>query len=356
MEKCPVCGLKHIETEGIDYKNFTEVDCVRCGKYQIRTDLSECLKLTDAEVAKISGYLRENSNIENYIKFSFEESEGITSIESLKLLPEKTLAEKGKLLLEFLYKKNSIPGHVFKFSDKKEILDLIVTSFLFNEHSLNYLINDYLVNHLYYLKGYSGGNPETRTLGDKKPLFGDLTQPTFGDFVEIAITPSGHTIIESIGVQRDTEKVFIAMAFNFPELEPLKNTIKEAIRECGYAPNIIIDKKDSNEKICDQIIVEIKRSKFLIADLTQQKPNVYYEAGFAKGLGLPVFFSCRENEVDISQESAVKVGFDIRQYPITLWKNQDVEELKKYKSDLVSRIQATIGQGPLMLVDSNRSV
>ena len=49
-----------------------------------------------------------------------------------------------------------------------------------------------------------------------------------------------------------------------------------------------IDMKQFNEKICDHIIAEIRRSRFLIADVTGHRAGVYFEAGYAMGLGLPV--------------------------------------------------------------------
>ena len=43
---------------------------------------------------------------------------------------------------------------------------------------------------------------------------------------------------------------------------------------------------------------QIRKSKFLIADFTGQRGGVYYEAGFAYGLGLPVIWTCRKDWFD----------------------------------------------------------
>jgi hypothetical protein len=40
--------------------------------------------------------------------------------------------------------------------------------------------------------------------------------------------------------------------------------------------------------------------------------GVYFEAGFAMGLGLPVFWTCRQDDLD-------KLHFDIRQYNCIDW-------------------------------------
>ena len=75
-----------------------------------------------------------------------------------------------------------------------------------------------------------------------------------------------------------------------------------------------------------------------MADFTQgdngARGGVYFEAGFALGLGLRVVYTCRKDEVD-------KLAFDTRQYSHILWeKPEDLREA------LANRIVALIGEGP----------
>ncbi|MFC1886373.1 hypothetical protein ACFLZM_04890, partial [Thermodesulfobacteriota bacterium] len=67
-----------------------------------------------------------------------------------------------------------------------------------------------------------------------------------------------------------------------------------------------------NGKIDDEIIAQIRRSRFIVADFTGHRGGVYYEAGFAKGLGLEVIWTCNKNDID-------KLHFDIRQYNCIDW-------------------------------------
>lgn len=60
----------------------------------------------------------------------------------------------------------------------------------------------------------------------------------------------------------------------------------------------------------------IKSSKAVIADFTGNRTAVYYEAGFAMGLGIPVIWTCKKVDVD-------KLSFDTRQYPHIIWENED---------------------------------
>ncbi len=73
--------------------------------------------------------------------------------------------------------------------------------------------------------------------------------------------------------------------------------IEHAIRDSGYRA-LRIDKKEHNNKIDDEIIAEIRRAKFLVADFTCEnekvRGGVYFEAGFAMGLRIPVIMdSCK---------------------------------------------------------------
>ena len=136
----------------------------------------------------------------------------------------------------------------------------------------------------------------------------------------------------------ESNQAFVAMWFD-PDMDKIyENAIAPAIEESGYKP-MRIDKKNHNNKIDDEIVAEIKRSKFLIADFSQNgeeaRGGVYYEAGFAKGLGIEVIFTCRK-------ENEKNLHFDTRQYNHIIWESE-----KDLKTQLENRIGATVGDGPL---------
>jgi hypothetical protein len=142
------------------------------------------------------------------------------------------------------------------------------------------------------------------------------------------ITLRGWQRLASSGVRSRT--AFVAMHFDVSLNSAFSEGIEPAVREAGYEP-MRVDKVHHNEKICDRIVSEIRRSRFLIADVTNQRQGVYFEAGFAMGLGLPVIWSCRED----NQEH---IHFDTRQYNHILWK-----EPADLREKLRDRIIATIG-------------
>ena len=152
------------------------------------------------------------------------------------------------------------------------------------------------------------------------------------DIRTIYLTIKCWEIIENLQSNEiDNKKVFVAMWFNKTMNDYYEKGIKKAIEDAGYIP-IRIDFQDFNEKICDEIIAEIRRSKFLIADFSDLRSGVFFEAGFAKGLGREVIFSVRESDVE-----KLKEHFDTRQYNHIVYESP--EDLHR---KLLNRILATI--------------
>ncbi len=125
------------------------------------------------------------------------------------------------------------------------------------------------------------------------------------------------------------KQVFVAMSFDKALDDAWINGLKLGIEDSGFDA-LRVDRKQHNEKICDVIIAEIRKSKFLVADFTLHRNGVYFEAGMMMGLGRPVIFTCRKDEL-------AKAHFDTRQYNHIEW-----ETPAELREKLKSRIQATI--------------
>jgi len=152
------------------------------------------------------------------------------------------------------------------------------------------------------------------------------------------VTPSGHAHLAELNAKKvDSSQGFVAMWFHESTENTYSDGIEKAIRESGYRP-LRIDNKDHNNKIDDEIIAEIRRSRFLVADFTQgsegARGGVYYEAGFSHGIGIPVIFTCHADSLE-------KTHFDTRQYNHIVWNTVDELKIK-----LKQRISATLGDGP----------
>ncbi|HEV2175796.1 MAG TPA: hypothetical protein VGW33_01110 [Terriglobia bacterium] len=97
--------------------------------------------------------------------------------------------------------------------------------------------------------------------------------------------------------------------------EPYRTGIDPAVRACGYTPVWMKDIPE-NKGITDRILSEIRRAEFLVADFTGQRQSVYFEAGFARGLGREVIWCCREDDLS-------HVHFDTRHLGHVAWKDPD---------------------------------
>ena len=158
------------------------------------------------------------------------------------------------------------------------------------------------------------------------------SETTAGIFTSIYIQAKGWQEISNLSSTAIGTKnqAFVAMWFSDQTETIYEKAIKPAIEHDGVIKSLRIDCLEHNNKICDQIIAEIRCSKYLVADFTGNRGGVYYEAGFAHGLGLPVIWCVKEEEID-------NLHFDTRQYNHIPYNN--TEDLYK---KLLNRIKATI--------------
>jgi hypothetical protein len=149
------------------------------------------------------------------------------------------------------------------------------------------------------------------------------------------LTVKGHFMADELAEARaSSSQCFVAMWFGDEVHAAYTDAIEPAVREAGYEA-VRIDRSHHTNKIDDQIIAEIRRSAFLVADFTGHRGGVYYEAGFAHGLSKRVIFSCREDHLP-------SLHFDVRQYNTIVWKKPEGLLIQ-----LQDRILAIFGAGPL---------
>ena len=154
------------------------------------------------------------------------------------------------------------------------------------------------------------------------------------------VSVEGHTRVDELQREEnasDSSQAFVAMWFHESTTEAFENGIEPAIREAGYEP-VRIDRVEHVNKIDDEMIAEIRRSRFLVADFTHgddgARGGVYYEAGFAHGLNSHVIFTCRDDSVKT-------LHFDTNHYNHIVWTTPD-----ELREKLKNRILRVIGEGP----------
>lgn len=73
---------------------------------------------------------------------------------------------------------------------------------------------------------------------------------------------------------------------------------------------IRIDKEHALDELVKRIKEEIERSTFVIADLTDERPSCYFEAGYAEALNKPIVFIASKESV-VNPKTKTHIHFDI---------------------------------------------
>jgi hypothetical protein len=149
------------------------------------------------------------------------------------------------------------------------------------------------------------------------------------------VTARGYIAADELRSKRAAStQAFVAMWLNEDMQQVYTDGLEPGIRNAGFRA-MLIPKKEHANKIDDEIIAEIRRSAFLVADFTGHRQNVYFETGFAIGLARQVVWTCRKDEIK-------DLHFDIRQYNCIDWKIE-----AELAERLQRRIEAMFGRGPL---------
>jgi hypothetical protein len=148
------------------------------------------------------------------------------------------------------------------------------------------------------------------------------------DFARIArdtISLAARTII--------SKYVFVIMSYSDdPKLcdayESFETICKEYEYECRR-----VDNTSLVDRIVPEIFSNIKKAAFVIADLSEPKPNVYYELGYAQGLDKPVV---------ITAYKGTPLPFDVADIPTIFWEGQ--KQLKERLREKLTALASTQGR------------
>ena len=149
------------------------------------------------------------------------------------------------------------------------------------------------------------------------------------------------------------QQVFVIMKYADPQKEPqlarelekvYDRGMEPVIRRFGYVV-VRVDKIHECKKITDQILSNLERSEVVLADLTGERPNCYYEAGYAHALQKEMIFTIKKGE---------PVHFDVAGYRFIEWTDYEhlATELEKYLKSIQEK-NANMGQCNIQAIQRN---
>jgi nucleoside 2-deoxyribosyltransferase len=113
---------------------------------------------------------------------------------------------------------------------------------------------------------------------------------------------------------------FFARRFANDDLDKIyEECLKPAVKDTGYELRIVSQRAGLIDAIIED---EIRRCRFLIADLSDENAGAYWEAGFAEGLGKPVIYMCAAQP----DGSTRKTHFDTNHRHTIPWSLTKVDE------------------------------
>jgi hypothetical protein len=295
--QCNICG-QQAGFRKMPNDVWRTITCLRCGEFQVTDDIWLSLKFNPYNREILSGWIQEQNYIGITPRISFDNAEHLTMLRKpgLKERAERyllaSIAKGQHLHSEFLSDGEDLIGVTYSATRKEMLL------------IRNYLIDEGLLHH-------SGQSL-------------------------CSVTPKGHIAADELrGHRAKSSQGFVAMWFGEEVGAIYDDAIDPAIAQAGYKP-MRIDRKEDVVKIDDEILSEIRRSALVVADFTGHRGGVYFEAGFAMGLGIPIVWTCREDHME-------KLHFDIRQYNCLSWK-----DATDFAPNLQKRIEGYLGRGPVI--------
>ena len=126
----------------------------------------------------------------------------------------------------------------------------------------------------------------------------------------------------------ESRSVLVVMSYaDRPELIDAYETFKAVAEGLGYQCERVTH-ETAGERILPDILERIRLAAFTIVDLTELRPNVFYELGYADGRGKKVIVTAKEG---------TDLPFDVKDIPTIFWSGQT--QLRK---DLEQRISTVV--------------
>lgn len=313
---CPICNTTS-DIEDLSDRDSYNVNCPRCGKYIITDGALTMFQRSElvTKILSVSFWIRQH--------------------QSPKSKPSITIGNMRKILIPFTSPKPKeqadklliwIGSTVKKYDAEtaEPLSSLLSVTGAVDEKGIQYVAN-YLKDkgHIKH-SGFSYSVQDGRRNPPVDLLRAQMTFNGWDRFYELDTS------------NKDSRLAFMAMQYDNSTMDRIFNDIiRDAVEQTGFDIRTLDEERRAG-LIDDKLRVEIRRSKFLIADLTDDNNGAYWEAGYAEGLGMPVIYICEEEKFE-----GKKTHFDTNHHLTVQWKD-DPESLKLFAEELKATIRDTL--------------
>ncbi len=297
---CPVCNLPVSE---LPPGELVRVECDRCGTYDI----------TDSAIAA-TGWAQEQADERirrGKLGYALRRMQAGGSIPKLttslrdRILEETQLPspteQATNLLMAFGDELRDSPGARAQFSGQK-IAGVAARIGALDNSDVHYAVDQ---------------------LSELGLLDAEMSIGTIGG----RLTFSGWQKYDDFKRQVSASRLaFMAMPFGNEKLNrAYGECFQPAVKATGFQL-YRLDEQPPAGSIDNRLRVDIRRSRFLIAELSEDNSGAYWEAGFAEGLGRPVIYTCEKGQ---------KTHFDTRQMLTIFWTEDDLDEAAQQLKDTI---------------------
>ncbi|MEK4058232.1 MULTISPECIES: hypothetical protein [Paenibacillus] len=262
---CLFCDeIVPIKPEG-DYDRYIGCACSPGGFYSLRRDSYEPINSLPHPKKRdmlhlISAYIRELTDCDEKVTLAANDLEPIANSPKIPV----TIEDKGNRLLQYLYRHSEGPEEPVVIQPLSSSYNLTYSP---NLQELVYIIDKLINEQLLIREGMSfkltgkGWSEAAANAGGKK------------------LKPC----VVLISDEGDLRTEWLELLL--PKIE-----------QCGYLPRLLTHTKtQSREQYSLELIAD---SKLMIADLSGQSPEVYFAAGYALGLNIPVIWTVNGSDAD----------------------------------------------------------
>jgi hypothetical protein len=296
--------------------NIVTIHCPNCGNYQLaeafHSDYLASNRFQPIQLATLSYAIR---RMQSHRTFPLIVEDFASNIIQNTILP--TATEQIDNLVLFLGKTLSEPGEKLQLRSGMMRATLGTITNAASVWVLQQAIDHGLMQ---------GTLPSAIGAGDMPVMNATLSIAGWQRFTELQTATSG------------SRRAFMAMKFGDDELDAVfNNCFRKAAKRAGY-DLMKLDDEPRAGLIDDRLRLDIRTSRFMIADLSHANKGAYWEAGFAEGLGRPVIYTCKKSVFeDVNPD--MRPHFDTNHRLIVLW---DPSNLQSAFEQLTTTIRVTL--------------